>query len=153
MTAKSDAENFERGITGDARQQRRRLDAVTSAAVMEDDFLRLGRIQRQIVLGRPRRYVVQFDGACVDAVGRDDEICVVCELNVLTMISALRRSNSADVTPVRVDLAAYCCAKSTDFQSSQLAQDFSSTDRLSPATHTAVPSGGKTPRTPLFCQY
>ena len=48
MTAKGDAENFERGVTGNARQQRRRLDAVTLAAVMEDDFLRLGRIQRQI---------------------------------------------------------------------------------------------------------
>ena len=55
VTAKGDAENFERGVTGDARQQRRRLDAVTSAAVMEDDFLGLGRIQRQIVLGRARR--------------------------------------------------------------------------------------------------
>ena len=52
MTAECDAENFERGVTGDARQQRRRLDAVTSAAVMEDDFLRLGRIQRQIVHSR-----------------------------------------------------------------------------------------------------
>jgi len=85
VTAEGDAENFERGVTGDARQQRRRLDAVTSAAVMEDDFLRLGRIQRQIVHGRPRRYVVEFDGTCVDVIGRDDEVCVVCELDELVI--------------------------------------------------------------------
>ena len=85
VTAKGDAQNFEREVMGDARQQRRRLDAVTSAAIMKDDFLRLGRIQRQIVLGRPRRYVVQFVGACVDAVGRDDEVCVVCELDELVV--------------------------------------------------------------------
>ena len=48
VTAEGDAENFEREVTGDARQQRRRLDLVTSAAVMEDDFLRLGSIQHQI---------------------------------------------------------------------------------------------------------
>ena len=60
VTAEGDAENFERGVTGDARQQRRQLDAVTSAAVMEDDFLRLGSIQHQIVHSRPRRY----DGVC-----------------------------------------------------------------------------------------
>ena len=54
VTAEGDDENFEREVTGDARQQRRRLDAVTSAVVVEDDFLRLGRrpIQRQIVHSR-----------------------------------------------------------------------------------------------------
>ena len=58
VTAEGDAENFECKVTGDATQQRRWLDAVTSTAVIEDDFLRLARIQRQIIiLGRPRRYV------------------------------------------------------------------------------------------------
>ena len=32
-------ENFECKVTGNARQQRRRLDTVTSAAVIQDDFL------------------------------------------------------------------------------------------------------------------
>jgi len=52
---------------------------------MEDDFLGLGRIQCQIVLGHPRRYVVQFDGTCMDAAGRDDEVSVVCELDELVV--------------------------------------------------------------------
>ena len=58
---------------------------MTSVAVMVDDFLRLGLIQRQIVHSRPRRYVVEFDGTCVDVIGRDDEICVVCELDELVV--------------------------------------------------------------------
>jgi len=29
--------------------------------------------------------VVQFDGECVDTLGRDDEICVVCELDELVV--------------------------------------------------------------------
>ena len=86
VTAEGDAENFECKVTGDAKQQRRRLDSVTSTAVVEDDFLRLERVQRQIIiLGRPRRYVVQFEGACVDAAGRDDELCVVCKLDELVV--------------------------------------------------------------------
>ena len=48
VTAEGDAENFECKVTGDAKQQRRRLDAVTSTAVVENDFLRLERVQRQI---------------------------------------------------------------------------------------------------------
>ena len=85
VTAEGDAENFECKVTGDARQQRRRLDAVTSTAVVEDDFLRLARVQPQIIIGCPRRYVVQFEGACVDAAGRNDEVCVVCKLDELVV--------------------------------------------------------------------
>jgi len=97
VTAEGDAENFQREVTGDVRQQRRLLDAVTSAAVIEDDFLRLGRIERQIVHGRPRRYVVQFTGACVDAVGRDDEVCVVCKFELVVGVERLEVGGSDDI--------------------------------------------------------
>ena len=48
---------------------------------MEDDFPRLELVQLQVVLGRPRCNVVEFCGARVGALSRDDEISVVCELD------------------------------------------------------------------------
>ena len=59
---------------------------------MEDDFLRL---ERQIILGRPRRYV-QFDGARLDAVGRDNEVCIVCKLDELVAGVERLEVNSCD---------------------------------------------------------
>ena len=41
--------------------------------------------QHQIILGRPCRYMVQFGSACVNAIGRDDEVCVFGILNELVV--------------------------------------------------------------------
>ena len=54
---------------------------MTPAAVMEDDFPHLELVQLQVILGCPRCNVVEFWGARVGALSRDDKVRVVCELD------------------------------------------------------------------------
>jgi len=65
---------------------------------MEDDFPRIELVQLQVVLGRPRCNVVEFCGARVGALSRDDEVAYVSSANLTRLLLAWCGLRSAAVT-------------------------------------------------------
>jgi len=61
---------------------------------MEDDFPRLELVQLQVVLGRPRCNAVEFCGARVGALSRDDDVSA----NLTRLLLAWSGLRSAAVT-------------------------------------------------------